>query len=70
MRSQLQLSSTYLAELDPGAYDIVHFLTSAFGRLLPFRVRQLSTVDSTGERNTLRRMEECSHEVETSDVLF
>jgi hypothetical protein len=28
------------------------------------------SVDSTGERNALRRMEECSHEAETSDLLF
>jgi hypothetical protein len=30
----------------------------------------LSAVDSTGERNTLSLMEECSHEAETSDLLF
>jgi type VI secretion system secreted protein VgrG len=31
--------------------------------------RLLSAVDSTGERNTLRYMEECSHEAETSNLL-
>jgi hypothetical protein len=30
----------------------------------------LLAVDSTGERNTLRHMEECSHEAETSDLLL
>jgi hypothetical protein len=30
----------------------------------------LPTVDSTGERNTLKHMEECSHEAETADLLF
>jgi hypothetical protein len=33
-------------------------------------VRPLWVVDSTGERNTLRRMEECLHEAKTSDLLL
>jgi hypothetical protein len=34
------------------------------------RERPLSTVDSPSERNTLSRMEACSHEAEASGLLF
>jgi transposase-like protein len=45
-------------------------IVTGFLRVADLLQRPLTTVDSTGERNTLRRMEECSHEAENSDLLL